>query len=157
MLKLFCALLLVGCESNKPIEEKSFLPCEYSVFWEAVKLAESGGNRFEVYHEKLGDKWCPYHNKIGIDSLGLYQVSFEDGVRYNCPFMKRDDAFNPDLNTICKDLIEDRLKSKYPNGTWSQALGMYWSSLRRAEDWGYDYPGYIRFKKYAADLGCMIP
>ena len=108
-------------------------------------MAESGGNPKTVYHESFG-----------LDSLGLYQISFEDAARYNCPFKKREDTFNPDLNTICKDLIEDKLKAKYPEENWSKSLGRYCSSLRRKEDWGKDYPGYLNFKKFAAQRGCVI-
>ena len=137
----------------------AFYPCDYSVFWWAVKMSESSGNRFAVYHESFGETICPYHNKFGHDSLGLYQVSFEDakGTRYSCPFKTRDDTFLELNNTICKDLIVDKLRAKYPEWSWSKSLGQYWSSLRRKEDWGRDYPGYLNFKAFALQKGCRIP
>jgi hypothetical protein len=157
---------LVLCTSCKgtPAPIDSFYPCKYEDFWWAVSMAESGGNPKSVYHESFPkDKWCPHHNKMGMDSLGLFQVSFpEDRDRYQCPFNNRDSAFSAVLNATCKDLIAEKLKANNPNKNWSQVLGLYWSTLRSYTDWkkwhedNPNHHGFDDFRKFAAQRGCVI-
>lgn len=139
---LIMSTLLISCEKTK----EDFYPCGYDVFWKAVMQAESGGNSHMIYHESFG-----------IDSLGLYQVSFEDAARYACPFKTRDDAFDPLLNTICKDLIAEKIRKRYPNENVWQAMGRYWSTLRHPKYWpGYRTQPFENFKAEAKKLGCEI-
>lgn len=106
--------------------------------------AESGGNSRLIYHESFG-----------IDSVGIYQVSYEDAFRYQCPFKTKEDLFNDKLNTQCKDLIAAKLIAQ--GGNWSQALGKYWSTLRSPEAWpDARRKPFEDFKKYAAQRGCKL-
>ena len=144
---LLIGLFKIEAKSAKPPVQvvEAFLPCSHEIFWWAVMQAESSGN-----------PRCVYHESFGIDSLGLFQVSFEDAARYACPFKTREDAFDPLKNTICKDLIVERLRKLHPTESWSRVLGRYWSSLRD-KSWGKEYSGYKHFKAYALQKGCQIP
>lgn len=141
------SVAVISCKKNPdlPLPPASFFPCEESVFWRAVMMAESSGNPKAVYMESWGE-----------ESLGLFQLSVSDSTRYqDCP-KTREELFDPVKNTRCKDSIASTLRSKYPTESWSKVLGRYWSVVRRAEYWGKDSPGYKNFVSYAKSYGCEI-
>lgn len=137
---LLSLLFIVSC---KP---KSFLPCEESVFWEAVRQAESGGNDKLIFEESDGNL-----------SVGRFQLSISDKAIYGCDFNKMADLFDPVKNTKCKDLIVAKLRSKYPDESYQKALGRYWATLRGPE-WGSNWreKSWKNFVSEAQKLGCEI-
>lgn len=116
-------------------------------------MAESGGNPNAKFIESDGTL-----------SGGLYQLSITDAELYGCPFKKGSDLFNPDLNTLCKDLIEASLKKQHPTEPWDIALARYWGTMRSHnnpywKEYFIKYPkhnGYVNLQKYAKELGCVI-
>lgn len=124
----------------------------------ALMMQESSGNPRAVFHESLGDKPCPYHDgKIGLDSLGLFQVSLQDkGSRYKCNFTDRESVFDPVKNRDCADKILAKLRLE-TDGNWCQTGGRYFSTLRCPEHWpdARKLP-FEKFKMYAAQRGCKL-
>ena len=150
------SLLLSGFAARKPPVNDppvpSFYPCEESVFWWAVMMAESSGNPKTRYVESTGEV-----------SGGLYQLSVGDAGRYGCAFKSEADLYDAAKNTDCKDKIAAKLRSKYPTEKWSKSLGRYWGTMRSKAEWPdyhKKYPthkGYLNIQKYAARKGCVIP
>jgi Lysozyme like domain len=147
---LFCAKSL-AFGSKKP---DSYLPCEETVFWRAVCMAESGCNPNKVYRERNGTL-----------SIGLYQLSIGAASQYGCDFRNNEDIKDPLRNEDCKNRIASSLKAKYPNSPWDEALGAYWGTMRdrrkaKWKEYFERYPnhtGFINLQYYAKKLGCVIP
>lgn len=139
-------LIVTACKNKTAvISSDSFYPCDPIIFWEAVKWAESSNDPMTKYMESWGEA-----------SLGLYQVSMSDAKRYGCPFEKESDAFNELKNTVCKDLIVEKLRHNY-TGNWSEVLGRYWSTLRREKEWpNSPRKPYNNFTSEALKLGCKL-
>lgn len=147
---LLILIVLLGCKTREPT---AFYPCEESVFWEAVRWAESSNNPKAIYREAWGE-----------NSVGLYMLSASDSKRYaDCPKTEAE-LFDPKINEKCAMSIANTLRAKSPNENWSQVLGAYWSVLRaRSEpkwkEWRAKNPnhsGFDNFVKFAKDRGCII-
>jgi hypothetical protein len=120
-------------------------------------MAESGCNPNKVYRERNGTL-----------SIGLYQLSIGAANQYGCDFQTNEDIKNPKKNEDCKNRIAAKLKAKYPNSPWDEALGAYWGTMRSKEKWpeyhrkfkeatGREHTGYKNLQYYAKQKGCVIP
>jgi hypothetical protein len=148
---VFLLVALAACHPQTPEEtpketpkETPYLPCSEEIFMWALAEAESGHNARTVYRESFG-----------VDSVGWFQVSFEDAARYGCQFTVKEDLFDTNRNTDCARRIMKRLDEKYPSENYSRRYGRYWSALRD-ESWGKVYSGFTRFKAAALSKGCRV-
>ena len=145
-LRLLAIPLLLGMSSKAPLIKADFYPCKEADFKWAMVETESGHNPKSVYMEAWGE-----------ESLGLYQLSVTDSLRYEgCPNNKQG-LFNPDLNTKCAENIMSKLRILHPTENIFQNYGRYWSCVRNPKYW----PNAARipwnnFVKYAATRGCKL-
>jgi hypothetical protein len=135
-------VLLLGCK------EKAYLPCSDTVFWAAVRQAESGGNDKLIYEESDGNL-----------SVGRYMLSISDGAVYgvDCKFNSMADLFDGAKQEKCKDRIASKLKADHPDDNYQRALGRYWGVLR-GPDFTQDYriKSWNNFVEAANRLGCRV-
>jgi hypothetical protein len=147
---LFC---LGACKNETVNIPPPFYPCEEKTFWEAVKMAESGGKPNTCYKESDGTLSC-----------GWFQLSLTDAKIYGCRFEITQDMFDPGKNTDCKNKIAAKLRSKYPTEPWDIALARYWGTMRSRNNsyWSEyfkKYPnhnGYANLQREAKKLNCII-
>lgn len=121
-----------------PIEK---LPChDGAAVFKAIAKAESSFKRETVYMEP-----APLHK----NSIGLLQLSLSDQKNYriDCKWKTEDDLKHPIRNLYCGVLMLSILEKKYPTKNFYQYGGLYWSTLRRAQEWPTKkQSGYERFK-----------
>lgn len=151
---ILSSVMLLGFAARKPaVKEPPFYPCSEIVFWEAVKMAESGGKPNTCYEESDGSLSC-----------GLYQLSLSDANIYGCNFKTKSDLFDPVKNADCKDKIKAKLRRIFPTEPWDNALARYWGTLRSKKNpmwkkWHERNPnhkGYVNFQRFAKERGCLI-
>lgn len=98
-----------------------------------ITLYESGYNPLSVYHEPP---------PLGVDSIGLFQLSYEDQQNYDLPIAiskSNNDLKNALINIdvavfIMKQLVVEngRIAGKV-DGKW-QGLARYWSTMRDGKE-----------------------
>lgn len=129
----------------KPVKVPPLFPCP-SVFRQALRQAESGGNDKQIYEESDGTL-----------SIGRYQTSLSDKQVYGCPYNSMADMFNGEKQEQCLTLILAKLDRLYPDESWQLRWGKYWAVLRGPE-WGKEMrpTAWRNFTKALASKGCIL-
>lgn len=124
------------------------LPCEPIVTFKGIVNAESGFKKSSRYLESFG-----------VYSIGLMQLSVSDEKRYPCGFKTEVNVLNPIQNLYCSVIIMNTLEKKYPDISFYEAQGKYWSTLRwdKFKVWeGKTQSGVNRVLKYWGTNGCKL-
>jgi hypothetical protein len=124
------------------------VPCGVAAFFKAVAVPESDWKPAEVYHEPP---------PLGVDSIGLLQLSVQDERGYHCGITDAASLKHPIRNLYCGVVIMEKLQKIYGSDNVYKAGGHYWSTLRRAKEWpGKKQDGFNRFAKQMAAQGCAL-
>lgn len=124
------------------------MPCSPLVTIAGIVKAESGFKKSSTYHEPP---------PLGIDSIGLLQMSVEDENWAKCGFKSVADVKNPIRNLYCGIKTMNRYEQKWPEKNFYQAQGAYWAVVRRAEYWpGKPQGGWKTVRAYWEKQGCKI-